>query len=192
MAQAPRTRYASCGETDIAYQVFGDGPVDLVLLPGPSIPIDSVDAEPSMYRFHRRLASFARVIRLDQRGIGLSSRVAHDTIGPKFWAKDVIGVMNAAGCERATIVALFTAWRQHHQDRAIELSELHPEIKALAVGEGGLRQELAAAVGRLVNSRMAGMVLARGNAGGARRAGARPRSRLRTPRWRRSPLSRPS
>ncbi|BBZ50160.1 adenylate/guanylate cyclase domain-containing protein [Mycobacterium heidelbergense] len=102
----PRTRYASCGDTDIAYQVFGDGPIDLLLLPGPSIPIDSVDAEPSMYRFHRRLASFARVIRLDQRGIGLSSRVPSvDVIGPKFWAKDVIGVMNAVGCERATIVA---------------------------------------------------------------------------------------
>jgi class 3 adenylate cyclase len=102
----PRTRYASCGDTDIAYQVFGDGPIDLLLLPGPSIPIDSVDAEPSMYRFHRRLASFARVIRLDQRGIGLSSRVpSTDVIGPEFWAKDVVSVMNAVGCERATIVA---------------------------------------------------------------------------------------
>jgi class 3 adenylate cyclase len=77
-----------------------------MLLPGPSIPIDSVDAEPSMYRFHRRLASFARVIRLDQRGIGLSSRVSSvDMIGPTFWAQDVIAVMNAVGCERATIVA---------------------------------------------------------------------------------------
>jgi class 3 adenylate cyclase len=86
--------------------VFGDGPIDLLLLPGPSIPIDSVDAEPSMYRFHRRLASFARVIRLDQRGIGLSSRVpSTDVIGPEFWAKDVVSVMNAVGCERATIVA---------------------------------------------------------------------------------------
>ena len=102
----PRTRYASCGDTDIAYQVFGDGTTDLVLLPGPSIPIDSVDAEPSMYRFHRRLASFARVIRLDQRGIGLSSRVpSTDVIGPEFWAKDVVSVMNAVGCESATIVA---------------------------------------------------------------------------------------
>jgi class 3 adenylate cyclase/pimeloyl-ACP methyl ester carboxylesterase len=106
MALAPRTRYASCGEIDIAYQVFGDGPIDLLLLPGPSIPIDTVDAEPSMYRFHRRLASFARVIRLDQRGIGLSSRVPSlDTVGPKHWAKDAIAVMNAVGCERATVVA---------------------------------------------------------------------------------------
>ncbi|KQH81249.1 cyclase [Mycobacterium gordonae] len=106
MAQAPRTRYATCGEVDIAYQVFGDGPLDLLVLPGPSIPIDTVDAEPSMYRFHRRLASFARVIRYDQRGIGLSSRVSSpDMIGPKHWAKDAIAVMNAVGCERATILA---------------------------------------------------------------------------------------
>ncbi|QLL07716.1 adenylate/guanylate cyclase domain-containing protein [Mycobacterium vicinigordonae] len=106
MAQVPRTRYASCGDVDIAYQVFGDGPTDLLVLPGPSIPIDTVDSEPSMYRFHRRLASFARVIRYDQRGIGLSSRVSSaDMIGPKFWAKDAIAVMNAVGCERATILA---------------------------------------------------------------------------------------
>ena len=52
MAQAPRTRYAKCGDLDIAYQVFGEGPVDLVILPGPMIPIDSIDAEPSLYRFH--------------------------------------------------------------------------------------------------------------------------------------------
>jgi class 3 adenylate cyclase len=110
VAQFPRTRYASCSEVDIAYQVIGDGPTDLLVLPGPSIPIDTVDAEPSMYRFHRRLASFARVIRLDQRGIGLSSRVPSlDVIGPKFWAKDAISVMDAIGCERATVLAPYWA-----------------------------------------------------------------------------------
>ena len=103
---APRTRYASCGEIDIAYQVFGDGPIDLLVLPGPLIPIDCVDSEPSMYRFHRRLASFCRVIRLDQRGIGLSSRIpSADEIGPNYWAQDAIAVMDAVGCERATILA---------------------------------------------------------------------------------------
>ena len=60
---------------DIAYQVVGDGPVDLLVLSGPIIPIDSIEAEPSLYRFHRRLASFTRVIRFDPRGLGLSSRV---------------------------------------------------------------------------------------------------------------------
>jgi class 3 adenylate cyclase len=91
---------------DIAYQVFGDGPIDLLVLPGPSIPIDSIDAEPSMYRFQRRLASFSRVIRFDQRGIGFSSRVPSvDMIGPRFWAEDAIAVMDAVGCAQATILA---------------------------------------------------------------------------------------
>ena len=72
---APRIRYAKCGDIDIAYQVLGEGPVDLVLIAGPSIPIDSIDSEPSLYRFYRRLASFSRVIRFDFRGMGLSSRV---------------------------------------------------------------------------------------------------------------------
>ena len=96
---------------DIAYQVFGDGPVDLLVLSGPSIPIDSVDAEPSMYRFHRRLASFSRVIRFDPRGLGLSSRVpSAEMIGPEFWAQDAIAVMDAAESEQATIFApSFTA-----------------------------------------------------------------------------------
>ena len=66
VAQAPRTRYARCGDMDIAYQVLGDGPIDLLVLPGRFIPIDSIADEPSMYRFHRRLASFSRVIRLER------------------------------------------------------------------------------------------------------------------------------
>src|ERR1700761_6971642 len=90
---------------DIAYQVFGDGPIDLLVLPGPLIPIDCVDQEPSMYRFHRRLASFGRVIRLDQRGVGMSSRVSLDVIGPEYWAKDAIAVLDAVGSEHATIIA---------------------------------------------------------------------------------------
>jgi class 3 adenylate cyclase len=91
---------------DIAYQVIGDGPIDLLVLSGPSIPIDTVDADPSMYRFQRRLASFSRVIRLDQRGIGMSSRVPSiDVVGPRFWAEDAIAVMDALGCEQATIFA---------------------------------------------------------------------------------------
>ena len=106
VAQVARTRYARCGDLDIAYQVFGDGPTDLLVFPGVSISIDAIDDEPSMYRLHRRLASFCRVIRFDQRGMGLSSRVPSlDVIGPKFWAEDAIAVMDAAGCERVTVFA---------------------------------------------------------------------------------------
>jgi class 3 adenylate cyclase len=91
---------------DIAYQVFGDGPVDLVLLSGPSIPIDSIDSEPALYRFYRRLASFSRVIRFDFRGMGVSSRAPSlEMIGPRYWAEDAIAVMDAIGCEQAAVVA---------------------------------------------------------------------------------------
>ena len=104
VAQAPRTRYAKCGDIDIAYQVFGDGPVDLLVLPGPFIPFDSIDAEPSMYRFHRRLASFARVIRFDHRGMGLSSRcLAGRRSGRNSGREDALAVMDAVGCEQATV-----------------------------------------------------------------------------------------
>lgn len=136
MLQAPRTRYATCGDVDIAYQVFGAGPTDLLVLPGPSIPIDTVDSEPSMYRFHRRLSSFARVIRYDQRGIGLSSRVSsQDMIGPRFWAKDAIAVMNAVGCERATILAPgFTTMT------ALVVAADYPErVSSLVLVNGGAR-----------------------------------------------------
>jgi class 3 adenylate cyclase len=121
---------------DIAYQVFGEGPVDLLVLPGPPIPIDSIDAEPSMYRFHRRLASFSRVIRFDQRGTGLSSRLpSMDVIGPRFWAEDVLAVMDAVGCEQATIFApSFTAMT------ALVLAADYPErVRSLVIENGAAR-----------------------------------------------------
>ena len=110
VSRAPRTRYASRGDLDIAYQVLGDGPIDLLAMPGPFIPIDSIDSEPSMYRFYRRLSSFCRVIRFDHRGMGMSSRIGADKITPACWAEDAVAVMDAVGCERATVFASgFTA-----------------------------------------------------------------------------------
>ena len=91
---------------DIAYQVFGEGPVDLLVLPGPLIPFDAIESEPGLYRFHRRLSSFSRVVRFDQRGLGLSSRAPLDAVGPRIWAEDAIAVMDAVGCGQA---ALFTS-----------------------------------------------------------------------------------
>ncbi|MEZ0052663.1 class 3 adenylate cyclase [Mycobacterium sp. MAA66] len=110
MAPVPRTRYASRGDLDIAYQVLGEGPADMVVMPGPFIPIDSIDNEPSMYRFFRRLSSFSRLIRFDHRGMGMSSRIGADTITQGCWAEDAVTVMDAIGVERATIFASgFTA-----------------------------------------------------------------------------------
>ena len=136
MAQAPRTRYAKCGDIDIAYQVLGDGPVDLLVLPGPFVPIDSIDDEPSLYRFFRRLSSFARVIRFDYRGVGLSSRMpAVEMLGPQFWAQDALAVLDAVGCERATIFA-----PNFHAMTGLVLAADHPErVSSLIVINGSAR-----------------------------------------------------
>jgi class 3 adenylate cyclase len=136
VAQAPRTRYAKCGDLDIAYQVLGDGPVDLLVLPGPFVSFDSIDFEPSLHRFHRRLASFARVIRFDQRGMGASSRSrSSDQMGPGFWAEDALAVMDAAGSEQVTIVG--SGWTGM---TGLVLAAEHPErVRSMVIVNGSAR-----------------------------------------------------
>ncbi len=68
----PETRYARSGELHIAYQVFGEGPTDLVWVPGWISNIDVYWDEPAVARYFERLASFTRVILFDRRGTGVS------------------------------------------------------------------------------------------------------------------------
>ena len=120
---------------DIAYQVFGEGPVDLLVLPGPLIPFDAIEAEPGLYRFHRRLSSFSRVVRFDQRGLGLSSRAPLDAVGPRFWAEDAIAVMDAVGCGQA---ALFTSGVTAMT--GLVLAAEHPgRVRSLVIVNGAAR-----------------------------------------------------
>jgi class 3 adenylate cyclase/pimeloyl-ACP methyl ester carboxylesterase len=135
VAQVLRTRYAKCGDIDIAYQIVGDGPVDLLVVPGPIIPFDSIEAEPSLYRFHRRLASFARLIRFDHRGTGLSSRASLDEIRPSIWAQDAVAVLDAVGCEQVTVFGSgYTAMT------ALVLAAEHPErVRSLVIVNGAAR-----------------------------------------------------
>jgi len=135
VAQVLRTRYAKCGDLDIAYQVVGDGPVDMLVVPGPIIPFDSIEAEPSLYRFHRRLTSFARLIRFDHRGTGLSSRAPLDEIRPTIWAQDAVAVLDAVGCNEATVFASgYTAMT------ALVLAAEYPErVRSLVIVNGAAR-----------------------------------------------------
>jgi pimeloyl-ACP methyl ester carboxylesterase/class 3 adenylate cyclase len=100
----PTTRYARSGDATIAYQVAGEGPLDLLFLPGWISQIEQLWSAPAMRRFLERLAVFNRLILFDRRGSGLSDRqpgqqtVAQDT-------QDALAVLDAAGSERA---ALFT------------------------------------------------------------------------------------
>jgi class 3 adenylate cyclase len=101
----PDTKYARSGDVHIAYQVFGEGDVDLVLVSGFTSHIELLwEYEPSA-RFLEGLASFARVITFDRRGSGLSDPVA-DAPTLEQRMDDVRAVMDAVGSERAALVGL--------------------------------------------------------------------------------------
>ena len=96
------TQYTKNGDIHLAYQVIGDGPVDLVMVPGFISQIECYWEEPSFARALTWLASFSRLIIFDKRGTGLSDRVSDmPTIEQRMG--DVRAVMDAAGSERAAI-----------------------------------------------------------------------------------------
>jgi pimeloyl-ACP methyl ester carboxylesterase len=102
MPSLPATRYAKSGEIHIAYQVSGEGPLDLVVVPGWVSHLEYQWEEPWGARFFQRLASFSRLIRFDKRGTGLSDRVSEmPTLEQRM--DDVRAVMDAVGSERAAL-----------------------------------------------------------------------------------------
>jgi pimeloyl-ACP methyl ester carboxylesterase/DNA-binding CsgD family transcriptional regulator len=94
-------RYARSGEVHIAYRVLGEGPHDILLIPGTISHVDLLWELPSHKHLVKRLTRFARVIVFDKRGQGLSDRVAAQTLDERVG--DMLAVMDAAGSERATI-----------------------------------------------------------------------------------------
>ncbi len=100
----PETRYAKSGDVNIAYQVVGNGALDLVYVMGWVSNLDYFWEEPSCARFLNRLASFSRLILFDKRGTGLSDRVQESQL-PTLEQRmdDVRAVMDAAGSERAAL-----------------------------------------------------------------------------------------
>ena len=103
---ASEVRYAQSGGADIAFEVRGSGPPDLLMMSGFNISIDDIDDEPALARFQRRLASFSRVIRFDRRGIGLSDPLApSDPPTMEQLVEDALAVMDAAGSPVAACFA---------------------------------------------------------------------------------------
>ncbi|HEX7426583.1 MAG TPA: adenylate/guanylate cyclase domain-containing protein [Mycobacterium sp.] len=102
MIDQPQTHYAKGPEGDIAYQVVGDGPMDLVVVPGWFSHIDLQWDNPLWRTYIGELASFARVILYDKRGTGLSDPVdGVPTVENRV--DDLRAVMDAAGSERAAL-----------------------------------------------------------------------------------------
>jgi class 3 adenylate cyclase len=99
----PETRYAQSGDVNIAYQVVGDGPFDLVLVPPFVTHVELAWEVPGWAAFNRRLASFSRLILFDKRGTGMSDRVSGvPTLEMRM--DDVRSVLDAAGSERAALI----------------------------------------------------------------------------------------
>lgn len=124
------TSYAQSGDASIAYQVVGDGPVDLLMSSYGTISVDSFEDEPHFARFLEQLGSFARVIRYDRRGVGLSDPIVPSA--PPTLEQDVddaVAVLDAADVGR---VAAFGALASGMP--AILLAATHPDrVEALVL-----------------------------------------------------------
>ena len=105
--QRPQTHWARSGDLRIAYQVIGDGPVDVVAVPGWVSHVEWCWEEPSFARFLEQIGSFARLVIFDKRGTGLSDPVPLDRL-PTLEERmdDTRAVMDAVGLERAAVLGI--------------------------------------------------------------------------------------
>jgi class 3 adenylate cyclase len=116
------TGYARSGNAHVAYSVLGEGPPDLLYLSSYALSIDSLDEEPHTAHYYRRLASFARLVRQDIRGIGLSDPIDPERgLTVESYADDAVAVLDALGIEQAAVVAEAGAGMA-----GIELTANHP------------------------------------------------------------------
>jgi class 3 adenylate cyclase/pimeloyl-ACP methyl ester carboxylesterase len=98
----PPTQYARAGQMHIAYQTVGEGPIDLVFLPGIVSNVELAWEEPHWADFYEQLASFSRLILFDRRGVGLSDRIS-GVPSLEERMEDVRAVLDAVGSERAVL-----------------------------------------------------------------------------------------
>jgi class 3 adenylate cyclase/pimeloyl-ACP methyl ester carboxylesterase len=129
MTDIPETRYArSADGTNLAYQMSGDGPLDVVFLPH-GIPIDLLPDDPGFFRLRRRLGTFSRTVWFDRRGWGASEGAPRDSNAGEIFDSDLAAVLDAVGFERPALLAEDAAG-----GRAIHFSATHPDrVSALVL-----------------------------------------------------------
>jgi pimeloyl-ACP methyl ester carboxylesterase len=138
---APETRYAKTADgVRLAYQVVGEGPADLVYVPGWVTHLELFWESPAYASFLKRLASFSRVVLFDKRGTGLSDRVPVDRL-PRFHDRmdDVLTVMDAVDVGRAALFGV-----SEGGPIAIALAVEHPERTSAVITFGGFPRFLQA------------------------------------------------
>jgi len=126
------TRYAMSGDVHIAYRVIGDGPLDLVIVPGFVSHLEIMPENPGIRRLMERLTTFARVIPFDKRGTGMSDPVAGvPTLEERM--DDVRAVMDAAGSERAALFGI-----SEGAPMSILFAAMYPQRTVALVLSGGM------------------------------------------------------
>ena len=122
--EAPETRYVAVGEADVAYQVVGDGPLDLLYCYGLGSHIENTWEVPGNAEYLNGLAAFSRLIFFDRRGTGASDAVALNAMPTwEEWTEDIEAVLKAAGSKRTAILATLEAG-----PIAILFAASHPEV----------------------------------------------------------------
>ena len=133
----PPIRYVEVDGLHLAYQVFGDGPLDLIMVDEWATPLESRWDVPAIANRLDRLGSFARVISFDKRGIGLSDHgPSGENATPELWVRDVVAVAEAAGAERPVLfgtheggsIALLYAASLPQRTRALTLVNTGPRL----------------------------------------------------------------
>ena len=126
----PETRYVAVGDADVAYQVVGEGPIDLLYFYGLGNHLELFWEIPPTAEFLTRLASFSRLILFDRRGTGVSDGVPRNAIPTwEDWTEDVGAVLDAAGSQRTAIFAVGDGG-----PLAILFAAMHPErVSALVL-----------------------------------------------------------
>ncbi|HVU60639.1 MAG TPA: adenylate/guanylate cyclase domain-containing protein [Mycobacteriales bacterium] len=126
----PATRYVSVGDADVAYQVVGEGSIDLLYFYGLGSHVEGWWDDPDTAEFFRRLASFSRLILFDRRGTGASDAVPQSAIPTwEEWAEDIGAVLDAVDSRHAAIIATIDAG-----PIAILYAVAHPErVSALVL-----------------------------------------------------------
>ena len=136
--QLPDTQYAECDGLSIAYQVMGNGPIDIIIAPGLFSHVELFHEFPEYTEFLRKLSAFARVITFDKRGQGLSDRFeGAPTLEER--TDDLRAVMKAVGSERAAVFGISEGGAM-----ALLLAASHPDEVTHVITFGGYAKACAA------------------------------------------------
>ena len=127
--ERPETRYVVVRDSAVAYQVFGDGPIDLLYAYGLGSHLDLMWEVPLTREVLTRLASFSRVIAFDRRGMGASDPVSLGAMPTwEEWTEDMVAVLDVVGSKRTAILASIEAG-----PIAVMFAAMHPELVSALV-----------------------------------------------------------